>query len=174
MRYQRNLLRVWFTLEEFSNAGLNEPLVEMPVVKDRRISEEMEVITYQPMTDEIAANRVQTLFGRDLQERCPDPEVAGGHIALVVAKDNNPVQVPPFHLDRMHASPPKQIAFNRRVLRADEQTAGINSGIGDFLQEMSFVESNPVFLCAGARHTMRGTQPIGGQLGNKIIVRWQR
>jgi hypothetical protein len=164
MRYQRNLLRVWFTLEEFANAGLNEPLVEVPVVKDRWIADEAEVITYPPMTDEIAANSVQTLFGRDLQARYPDPEVAGGHIALVVAKNNNPVQEPPFNLDRTHASLQKHIAFNRRVLIADEQTAGINSGIGDFLQEMSFEETNPVFVCVGAGHTMRGTQPIGGQV----------
>jgi hypothetical protein len=104
MRYQRNLLRVWFTLEDFAIAGLNEPLVEVPIVKDRWIAEEAEVIKYPPMSDEIAANSVQTLFGRDLQARYPDQEVAGGHIALVVAKNNNPMQAPPFNLDRMHAS----------------------------------------------------------------------
>jgi hypothetical protein len=58
-----------------------------------------------------------------LQARYPDPEVVGGQIALIVAKDNNPVQVPPFNPDRMHASLQKQIAFDRRVLRSDEQTA---------------------------------------------------
>jgi hypothetical protein len=62
MRYQRNLLRVWFTLEDFAIAGLNEPLVEVPIVKDRGIAEEAEVMTYPPMADEIAANGVQTLF----------------------------------------------------------------------------------------------------------------
>jgi hypothetical protein len=40
----------------------------------------------------------------------------------------------------MHASLPKQVAFNRRVLRAEEQTSGINLGLGDFLQEMSLDE----------------------------------
>jgi hypothetical protein len=29
---------------------------------------------------------------------------------------------------------------------------------------MSFVESNPVFVCVEAGHTMRGTQPLGGQM----------
>jgi hypothetical protein len=138
--------------------------VEVPIVKDRWIAEEAEMITYPPMTDEIAASSVQTSFVRDLQSRYPGPEVAGGHISLVVAKNNNPVQEPPFSLDRMHASLQKQISFNRRVLRADEQTAGINSGIGDFLQEMSFEEANPVFVSAGACYTMRGTKAIGGQI----------
>jgi hypothetical protein len=63
----------------------------------------------------------------------------------------------------MHASLPKQITFNRRVLSAEEQTAGINSGLGDFLQDMSFDEAEPLYVCVGAVHTMRGTQPIGGR-----------
>jgi hypothetical protein len=42
--------------------------------------------------------------------------------------------------------------------------AGINSGLGDFLQEMSFLDSDPVFVCVGAGYTMRGTHPIGGQV----------
>jgi hypothetical protein len=66
MRYQRNLLRVWFTLDDFARAGLNESLAEVPVVKDRWIAEEAEVITFRPLTDEIAANSVQILFGRHL------------------------------------------------------------------------------------------------------------
>jgi hypothetical protein len=49
-------------------------------------------------------------------------------------------------------------------LRADEQTAGINSGLGDFLHDMSFEDSNPVSVCVGAGHTLRGTQPVGGQV----------
>jgi hypothetical protein len=63
----------------------------------------------------------------------------------------------------MHASLSKQIAFNRRVLSAEEQIAGINLGLGDFLQDMSFDESEPLFVCVGGNHAMRGTKPIGGQ-----------
>jgi hypothetical protein len=73
------------------------------------------------------------------------------------------MQEPPLRLDRMHASLSKQIAFNRLVLSAEEQIAGINSGLGDFLQDMSFDESDPLFDCVGAAHTMRGAKPIGWQ-----------
>jgi hypothetical protein len=41
----------------------------------------------------------------------------------------------------------KQIAFNHRVLKTEEEIAGINSGLGDFLQEMSFEQENPLFVC---------------------------
>jgi hypothetical protein len=63
-----------------------------------------------------------------------------------------------------NASLQKQIAFSRRVLKAEEQTAGINAGLGDFLQEMSFEDTKLVFVCVGADHTMRGIQPVGWQV----------
>jgi hypothetical protein len=64
----------------------------------------------------------------------------------------------------MHASRQKHTAFNRRVLKAEEQISGINSGLGDFLQEMSFKDEDPLFVCLGVGHTMRATHPVGGQL----------
>jgi hypothetical protein len=104
MHYRNNLLRVWFTSEELALNGDDERLAEIPIPKDRRITEDAEVISYPPMPDEFAPKSARVLFGRELQARYPDPEVSGGHIALVVAKNNNPVQEPPFNLDRMHAS----------------------------------------------------------------------
>jgi hypothetical protein len=67
-------------------------------------------------------------------------------------------------LERMHASLQKQITFNRRVLKAEDQIAGINSGIGDSLQDMSFDLSDSVFVCVNVAHKGRGSQSVGGQL----------
>jgi hypothetical protein len=89
-----------------------------------------------------------------------DPEIAGGRIALI-ATNNNPVQVPLPALDHMHASLEKQRVFNRRVLKAEDPIAGINSGMGNLLQDMTL--DAPVFICVGAGHTMRRNQPVGGQ-----------
>jgi hypothetical protein len=116
------------------------------------------------MEDVVAGRSAQVLFGGVIQDkRYPNPETSGGHIALIAVK-NNPVQVPPMSLERMHASLQKQIAFNRRVLKAEDQVAGINSGMGDFLQDMSFESSEGVFVCVNVDHTARGNQPVGGQL----------
>jgi hypothetical protein len=60
----------------------------------------------------------------------------------------------------MHASLQKQIAFNRRVLKAEDRIAGL----ADSLQDVSFDESDPAFICVAADHTMRGRRPVGGQL----------
>jgi hypothetical protein len=163
MRYQGNALRVWFTPEEVAAAGLDKPLAEVPIVKDRWISNDAEVLSYPPRSDEVAAKCAQLPFGGVTQRPYPNPEVAGGHIALI-ATNNNPMQVPPPTLYQMHASLQKQIAFNRRMLKAENQSAGINSGLGDFLQDMSFEESDPVFVGVGVGHTMRGNQRVGGQL----------
>jgi hypothetical protein len=80
------------------------------------------------------------------EDRYDDSEISGGRIALITT-NNNPVQVPPRSLDRMHASRQRQIAFNKRVLKAEEQIARINSGFADFLQDMSFDPVEPVFVC---------------------------
>jgi hypothetical protein len=164
MRYQGNTLRVWFTPEEVVAARIDKPLPELPLAKDRWVTHDAEVLTYPPMTDEPAVNSAQLLFNGATQgDRFPNPEVAGGHIAPT-ATYNNPVQVPPPTLDRMHASRQKQIAFNQRVLKAEDQIAGINAGHGDFLQDMCFTDEEPLFICVAVGHTMRGTHPVGGQL----------
>jgi hypothetical protein len=64
----------------------------------------------------------------------------------------------------MHACQQKQVAFNRRVLKPEEEVSGINSGLADFLQEMSFAPENPVYVCVNVGERTKGTQPIGGQL----------
>jgi hypothetical protein len=64
----------------------------------------------------------------------------------------------------MHASLQKQIAFNRRALKTEEEVSGINFELADFLNDMRFAPENPVFVCVNVGHTIRGTQPVGSQL----------
>jgi hypothetical protein len=93
--------------------------------------------------------------------RAPNPVNPGGSTALV-AIDNNEVQQPPCALNRMHASREKQIAFNKRVLRSEEEVSGINSGPSDFLNGLSM--AIPTFVCLNVGELMTAIQPICGQL----------
>jgi hypothetical protein len=92
MRYQGNTLRVWFTPTTYIAAGLDQPLAEAPVSKDKWVSDDAVVLTYPPMPDQFADSGAALLFGRRKQDRCDDPEVQGGKIALIVDKTNNLVQ----------------------------------------------------------------------------------
>jgi hypothetical protein len=51
-----------------------------------------------------------------------NPGIPGGHIALT-ATNNNGVQTPPNSLDMMHACLRKQVAFNRSILKNEEEVA---------------------------------------------------
>jgi hypothetical protein len=84
------------------------------------------------MSDDIAVDFGRILLGGRQQERYDDPEVQGGRTALI-ASNNNIVQRPPNSLDRMHASYSKQVAYNQRVLSAEDEIAGINSEAAGFL-----------------------------------------
>jgi hypothetical protein len=66
----------------------------------------------------------------------PHPEIDGGQIVLI-ARNNNAVQRPPQNLDRMHASLSKQIAFNRRIMKTEDEISGINSDLANFVQNLS-------------------------------------
>jgi hypothetical protein len=116
MRYQGNALEVWYTPTAHLVGGLDTPLAEDPIPKDKWITEEVIALSYPSMRDQFAQQSAEILFGGRLQERYPDPEVHGGKIALI-ASNNNRVQKPPNSLDRMHASLPKQVSYNQRVLR---------------------------------------------------------
>jgi hypothetical protein len=102
MKYQGNALMVWFTQTAHIACGLDKPLAETPVPKDKWVSHEAVVLTYPPMPDQYVPNSSQILLEGHLQERYPDPEVQGGKIALI-ASNNNKVQRPPNSLDRMRA-----------------------------------------------------------------------
>jgi hypothetical protein len=106
------------------------------------------------LPDQYVPNSAQILLGGRLQERYDDPEVQGGRIALI-ASNNNIVQKPPNSLDRMHASLPKQVAYNQRVLSAENEIAGINCDIGEFLSQMSANPTEPVIICVNAGESLK-------------------
>jgi hypothetical protein len=135
MRYQANVVRAWFAKEELDRAGI-PPLAEAAVPRDKLVSRDAESMTYPPMPDEFVGNSAELLFsGGSLRSRVPNPEIAGGYIALI-EQNNNQMQDPPLALDRMHACLQRQVAFNRRASKNEEEIGGINSGLADFLQDM--------------------------------------
>jgi hypothetical protein len=101
------------------------------------------------MDDTMARDSPQILFQGCLQERYDDPEVQGGKIALI-ATNNQYMQKPPNSLHRMTTTNLKQVAYNQRVLKAEEEIAGINCDIADFLTEMSLDAAEPVIICVNA------------------------
>jgi hypothetical protein len=86
--------------------------------------------------------------------------------ALIVDKIDNLLQQPPNSLDRMHASLPKQVAYNQRVLRAGQETDGINCDLADFLSQMELSPDAPVIVCVNASGSLvrKHEQHVGGQL----------
>jgi hypothetical protein len=164
MRYQGNALKVWFTPTASMTGGLDKPLAEAPVPKDKWVSTEAVVLTYPPMPDQYAQKSAELLFGGRSQERYDDPEVQGGRIALI-ALFHNIVEKPPDCLHRMHASLPKQVAYSQRVLSAENEKAGINCSIGEFLSQMSASPDDQVIICVNAGESLkRYEQHLAGQL----------
>jgi hypothetical protein len=75
MRYQGNLLKIWFMQKEFAEAGL-KPLAEAPTPKDGWISAEAEVVSCPPIPDEYAEARANPLFSGVVQGiRALNPEI---------------------------------------------------------------------------------------------------
>jgi hypothetical protein len=164
MRYQGNVLKVWYTPGELTLACLSIPLAEKPISKDKWFDGRVTVLSDPPMSDDIAADFGRILLGGQLQERCDNQEVQGGQIALI-ASNNNIVQRPPNSLDRMHASYSKQVAYNQRVLSAESEIAGINSEAADFLSQMAVNPSEPIIICVSSGLSFkRHEQRTGGQL----------
>jgi hypothetical protein len=61
-------------------------LAEAPVPKDLWISPEAEVVSYQPVPNELSEHHANLLFSGVAQGiRAPNPEIPGGHIALIAA-----------------------------------------------------------------------------------------
>jgi hypothetical protein len=59
MRYQGNMLRVWFTPEELANAGLSKPIAEIPIVKGIWWSNDADVLTDPSMRGLAEGNRTK-------------------------------------------------------------------------------------------------------------------
>jgi hypothetical protein len=59
----------------------------------------------------------------------------------------------------------KQVAYNQRVLEAEQEIAGINCDIADFLSGMSLDPVDQVVICVNGSEPMkRGEEAVGGQL----------
>jgi hypothetical protein len=66
----------------------------------------------------------------------------------------------------------KQVAYNRRVMEAEDQIAGINCDVSHFLSEMSFEPEDKVFICVnGSEKMKRQKKAVGDSCGSKVIVR---
>jgi hypothetical protein len=55
----------------------------------------------------------------------------------------------------MHASLPKQVAYNQRVLSAESEIAGINSELGDFLSKMSITADEPIIIYVNTGESLK-------------------
>jgi hypothetical protein len=122
MRYRANTLRMGFARRDQVFAGM-VPLAEAPIPNER------------------SEGRASLLFTGEVQEiRASNPEILGGHIALI-GTNNNGVQIQPNSLDRMHASLQKKAAFNQRMLKNEEEISGMNADLSDFLQDMQMCDN---------------------------------
>jgi hypothetical protein len=164
MRCQGNALKVWFVPRAHYEGGITKSLAEQPISKDKSFTNDMIAYSQPTMSDDIAVYHASILFGGRIQERYPDPEVQGRKIALV-AVNNNIVQKPPNSLDRMHASLRKQVAYSQRLLSAENEIAGINCDIAEFLSQMRVNPSEPITVCVNAGGSFKlHEQHLGGQL----------
>jgi hypothetical protein len=91
----------------------------------------------------------------------PIPELPGGSIALVDIDDNK-VQEPPTSLRRIHASREKQVAFNKRVFKNEEEITAINSGLADFAMGTTMEKASVV--CVNVGNRIRGSRAVCGEL----------
>jgi hypothetical protein len=164
-RYLYSSLKVWFCSMKTFKAGVKRPLAEEPCSKDKWISWTDLMVFSLPPIHEIK-EEPRTLFGPEasLQERYDDPEVQGGKIALIAAKQIT-VQKPPNGRDRMQSTLLKQIAYNERVLEAEGEIAGINCEVPTFLSELSLDSEEKLIICVnGSEQMKRNEVAIAGQL----------
>jgi hypothetical protein len=127
-RYVGNGLKVWFTPAGF----VWKPLLFTPVVRDKWVTNGAFALSFPLCPDDHARTSAEALFKGRFQERYDDPEVPGGKIAPIAA-DGKTVQKPSNCLDRMTSRYLKQVAYNERILRAEDEIAPINCEISDFL-----------------------------------------
>jgi hypothetical protein len=106
------------------------------------------------------------LFGphSHIQDRYDDPDVQGGKIALIAFKHIR-VQKPQSFLDRMQSTFLKQVAYNQRIIEAEEEISGINCDAADFLAGMTLDPAERLVICAnGSQDMNRNETAMAGQL----------
>jgi hypothetical protein len=167
LRYLANGLRIWFVPNIARTLGFERSLAEDPCPKDKWYSpSDIMAFSYPLLPDDQMGETPTSLFGpwSWVQERYADPEVQGGKIAVIAVKQNR-VQKPPNGLDRMRTTFLKQTAYNQRVLEAEQEIAGINCDIAEFLSEMSLDPVDQIVICVNGSEPMkRGEEAVGGQL----------
>jgi hypothetical protein len=167
LRYLYNCLRVWF-VPLASTSEVKRPLAEEPCPKDKWYTwSDLMAFTHPPLPDDqIKGEDPAILFGPGcvLQERYIDQEVQGGKIALIAFKQMR-AQKPPNGLDRMQSVFLKQVAYNQRVIQAEEGIAGTNTEVADFLTDLSLDPAKQLVICVnGSAQMKRNEEAIGGQL----------
>jgi hypothetical protein len=112
--------------------------------------------THTTRPDDEVREEPTILFGPGsfLQERYVDPEVQGGKIALIAFKQIR-AQKPPNGLDRMWSIYLKQVAYNQRAIEAENEVAGINCDIADFLLGMSIDPEKQLIICVNGSEEMK-------------------
>jgi hypothetical protein len=63
----------------------------------------------------------------------------------------------------MHACLQKHVAFNRRVLKNEEEISGINSELAQSVHGLSSDSNVQIYICVNDAPSTRGSQPIHGQ-----------
>jgi hypothetical protein len=160
-RYLFNSLRVWFCPTAVYNSRVKRPLAEDPIPKDKWYSwTDLMAFSFPPIPEVREEPSIFFGPGAYLQERYDDEEVQGGKIALIAFKQMR-AQRPPNVLDRKALL--KQIAYNQRVMEAEDEIAGINCDIPHFLSEIGSEER--VIVCVNSSEEMnRHEEAMAGQL----------
>jgi hypothetical protein len=167
MRYVFNKIRIWYVPNRSLEGGFTRSLGEEPCPKDKWFSPtDLMAVSTPPIEDSEIGNLPTLLFGPGAlsQDRYVDPEVQGGKIALIAFKQMR-VQKPPNFLDRMQSTFLKQVAYNQRIMKAEEEISGINCDVADFVSKMSLDSAEEVAICVnGSQEMKKGETAMAGQL----------
>jgi hypothetical protein len=167
MRYVFNKVRLWYVPNCSLEGGFDRPLAEEPCPKDKWISPfGLTAVSVPPIPDNEIGNLPTLLLGPGAhqQDRYDDPEVQGGRIALIAVKQIK-VQKPPNVLDRMQSTYLKQVAYNQRIMKAEEEISGINCDVADFVSQMTLDPAEDVIICVnGSQEMKKGERAMAGQL----------
>jgi hypothetical protein len=167
MRYVFNKRRIWYVPNDSLKARFTRSLAEEPCPKDKWYSTtDLLAFSVSPLPDDQIGNLPTLLFGpwSHIQEPYDDPEVQGGKIALIAFKQKR-VQKPPNFLDRMQSTFLKQVAYNQRIVEAENEISGINCDVADFVAGMTLDPADELVMCVtGSLEMKRNETAMAGQL----------
>jgi hypothetical protein len=151
--YAFNGVRFWLCPKSAYGTRIKRPMAEDPSPRSKWYLANGVMAFTSPLFEEVR-DAPQRLFGQEaqFQEQYVDEEVQGGKIVLIAFKQMR-AQKPPNCLDRMQSTFSKQVAYNQRILEAENQIAGINCDVPHFLEEMTADE--PVFVCTNGCEEMK-------------------